>query len=571
MTRPPRNGSAPSGTSTEPGVAAPLLVIGLDGATLDLVRPWVEQGRLPVLGRLMREGAWGGLHSTVPAATFPAWTSLVTGVNPGRHGILDFTERIPGTYRLRFVNGSYRRAPAMWTRATHAGRRMAVVTVPATYPPEPIAGIMVSGFESPLSAAVDGSFVHPRSFYPELRQLVGRLPFGDFQQFDPGPGWHARALESLFDGIARRTLLARALLAREPWDALMVVYGASDTVAHHFWRFHDPRSPRYVAGPFADAIARVYEALDAAIGTLVVAAPGGAAVAIVSDHGSGGAGDRVVHLNRRLAECGLLTFRRDPGRRVAGLLRAGAVRAVPRPLQARLLRRVAGAAGRLEGIHRLGGIDWSRTLAYSEELDYHPHVWLNLAGREPEGIVPSARADETLARVVAALGDWRDDGGRPIVRRVWRREEIYRGPFVERAPDLLLELALVDGYSSSCLPSDGPGPAHRRLLPAEYGAGRGRGMNGAHRREGLFVLAGPGVRAAGELAAADVVDVLPTLLALTGMDVPLGLDGGPITAALAATPRFAADPLAADPPGPVPFDGEATGELAARLGALGYL
>ena len=549
---------------------APILVIGLDGATLDLVGPWVEQGRLPVLGRLMREGAWGRLLSTIPAATFPAWTSLVTGVNPGRHGILDFTERVPGTYRLRFVNGSYRRAPAMWTRLTHAGRRVAVVTVPATYPPEPVAGIMVSGFESPLSAAVDGSFVHPRSFYPELRQLVGRLPFGDFQQFDPAPGWHARALERLFDGIARRTHLARALLAREPWDALMVVYGASDTVAHHFWRFHDPCSPRYVAGPFADAIARVYEALDAAIGTLVAAAPG-AAVAIVSDHGSGGAGDRVIHLNRRLAECGLLTFGRDPGRRVAGLLRAGALRVVPHPLQARLLRRVAGAAGRLEGVHRLGGIEWSRTLAYSEELDYHPHVRLNLARREPEGIVPAARADETLARVVAALDDWRDDDGRPIVRRVWRREEIYRGPFVERAPDLLLELALAGGYSSSCLPSAGPGPALRRLRPSEYGAGRGRGMNGAHRREGLFVLAGAGVRSVGELATVDIVDVLPTLLSLAGMDVPLGLDGQPIAPALAATPGFATDPLADDPVGPVPFDDETTGELAARLEALGYL
>src|SRR5262249_51635979 len=138
------------------GAVAPILVIGLDGATLDLVGPWVKQGRLPVLGRLMREGAWGRLRSTIPAATFPAWTSLVTGVTPGRHGILDFTERVPGTYRLRFVNGSFRRAPAMWTRLTHAGRRVAVVTVPATYPPEPVAGIMVSGFESPLSAAVDG-------------------------------------------------------------------------------------------------------------------------------------------------------------------------------------------------------------------------------------------------------------------------------------------------------------------------------------------------------------------------------------------------------------------------------
>src|SRR5262249_61984708 len=107
----------------------------------------------PAPGILRRGGAGGRLPPPTPAATFPAWTSLVTGVNPGRHGILDFTERVPGTYRLRFVNGSYRRAPAMWTRLTHAGRRVAVVTVPATYPPGPVAGVMGSGFGGPPSAA----------------------------------------------------------------------------------------------------------------------------------------------------------------------------------------------------------------------------------------------------------------------------------------------------------------------------------------------------------------------------------------------------------------------------------
>src|SRR5437016_829381 len=214
----------------------------------------------------MDAGAWGPLRSTIPAATFPAWTSLVTGVNPGRHGVLDFTERVPGTYRVRFVNGSFRRVPALWTRLSAAGRRVAVLTVPATYPPEPTCGVMVSGFDSPLATAIDGSFVHPRALYHDIQRAVGRVPFADFQEVTTGPGWHARALARLLDGVERRTRLATWLLARERWDALMVVFGESDTVAHHFWRFHDPRSPRHAPGPFAGAIARVYEALDRAAG-----------------------------------------------------------------------------------------------------------------------------------------------------------------------------------------------------------------------------------------------------------------------------------------------------------------
>jgi len=546
-------------------------VIGLDGATLDLVRPWVAAGELPALGALLARGAWGRLRSTVPAATFPAWTSLVTGVNPGRHGVLDFTERVAGTYRVRFVNGSWRRVPALWTRLCAAGRRVAVLTVPATYPPEPIDGVMVSGFDTPLTTAIDGSFVHPRAFHADIQRLVGRVPFADFQEVATGPGWHEHALDRLLDGIERRATLAEALLRRERWDALMVVFGESDTVAHHFWRFHDRRSPRHAPAPFADAILRVYRALDAAVARLVAAAPPDAAVALVSDHGSGGASDRVVHLNRRLAETGLLAFQGRPRART-GALRAAALRVVPTRLQAPLLRRMPGAAGRLEGLHRFRGIDWSRTIAYSEELDYHPSVWLNARGREPDGVVDASDYERQRARVADVLTTWRHVDGTPVVERVWRREELYAGPFASRAPDLLLELATVGGYSPSCLRSEGPGAAIRTLAPREHGGGKGRGMNGAHRRDGLVVLCGPGVRPAGELAAAEIVDILPTLLALAGMPVPAGLDGRPIAAALEQSPSLVDDGVVDDEtPREWPYDAAESDAVAARLVALGYV
>ena len=549
-------------------MSARLLVIGLDGATLDLVAPWAAAGELPVLSRLMGAGAWGPLRSTVPAATFPAWTSLVTGVNPGRHGVLDFAERVPGTLHVRFVNGSQRRAPALWTRLSAAGRRVAILTVPATYPPEPVNGVMVSGFDSPVTSGIDGSFVFPASFHAEVQGAVGRVPFADFQEVRTGRRWHERALASLLDGVERRATLAELVLRREPWDACMVVFGESDTVAHHFWRYYDASSPRHAPGPHADAIVRVYLALDAAIGRLTAAA-GDGHVAIVSDHGSGGAGDRVVHLNRFLASQGLLAFRAAGGS-VARAARGLALRTIPFRLQGSLLRRLPAAAGRLEGGARFGGIDWSRTTAFSEELDYHPSVWINLAGRDAHGTVSPATYDRIRDAVRAALAEWRDEAGRPVVDRVWRREELYRGPAMERAPDLLLELAMPGGYSQSCLRSAGAGPALRRLGAAEHGAGKGAGLNGSHRRDGLFMVAGPGVRT-GACGRADIVDVLPTLLALIGMAVPLGLDGRPIEAALAQPPHYEPDPLAETDPDPVPYDDDQSREIAARLTGLGYL
>lgn len=550
-------------------MGARLLVIGLDGATFDLVAPWAATGELPTLARLMGSGAWGVLRSTLPPATFPAWTSLVTGVNPGRHGVLDFVERVPGTFRVRFVNGSQRRTPALWSRLTAAGRRVAVLSVPATYPPEAVNGVMVSGFDSPVTTGVDGSFVFPRAFHAEMRRLVGRLPFADFQEVRTGPRWHERALTSLLDGVARRTTLTESLLRREAWDTVMVVFGESDTVAHHFWRFHDPASPRHAPSRHAAAIRRVYRALDAAIGRLVAAA-GDACVAVVSDHGSGGASDRVVHLNRYLEQRGFLGFR-PRGGAASRAMRNLALRAVPFRLQGALVRRAPGAAGRLEGGARFGGIDWAATTAFSEELDYHPSVWINAAGREPEGTVAARDYERTRDAVVAALLAWRDDRGRAVVEHVWRREALYRGAATAQAPDLLLQLAAPGGYSPSCLRSAGPGPALRRLPPHEHGAGKGAGLNGAHRRDGMFLFAGPGVRRAGEAPAAEIVDVLPTLLALQGLPLPLGIDGVPIASVLGRAASWEPDPLPETVRTLRPYgDGESR-EIAARLESLGYL
>jgi predicted AlkP superfamily phosphohydrolase/phosphomutase len=551
-------------------MSTPLVVVGLDGATLDLVEPWVADGTLPTLARLLERGAWGRLRSTVPAATFPAWTSLVTGVNPGRHGVLDFTERVPGTYRVRFVNGSHRRVPALWTRYTAAGLRSAVLTVPGTYPPEAVDGVMVSGWDGPLTTAVDGSFVSPPGFYPELQRTVGRLPFADFQEIATGAGWHARALDRLLDGIARRARLARHCLGRERLDLLMVVFGEPDTVAHHFWRFHDPRSPRFAPSGFGDAIRRIYRALDAALGELLAAAPADATVAVVSDHGTGGASDVVVHLNRRLHECGLLGFARTPPR-WAARVRGAALAVVPPAWQGAWLRRLPAASGAVESSVRFGGIDWATTLAYSEELDYHPSVWINRADREPRGTVSGHAYEAVRERVVAALRSWRHPDGGAVVAHVWRREEVFDGPATVRAPDLLLELAERDGYVPSCVRSAGPGPAWRRLPPHEHGGGKGSGMNGGHRRDGMIALAGAGIRTIGDLGTCDIVDVVPTLLAAAGLPVPEGLDGVPCARALATPIRFEADHVDPPAPSPRPYDDVASAEIASRLAALGYL
>jgi predicted AlkP superfamily phosphohydrolase/phosphomutase len=508
-----------------------LLIIGLDGATFDLIEPWVAAGDLPVLSDLMQRGAWGPLRSTIPATTFPAWSTMMTGVNPGRHGIFDFTRRPPGRYAVEFVNATHRRHPTLWNMLSQAGCRVGVVGLPATYPPEQVNGLMIAGFDSPVTTGVDASFVYPRQLWHEIRR-VADYRITDFQELRIGPNWHADALERMQVALHDRLAIAEHLLAREEWDCFTVLFGESDTVSHHFWMYHDPASPRYDANagqPLAGAIRTIYRQLDAAIGQLLAVTPE-ATVIILSDHGFGGTGNTVVYLNRWLQDQGYLHFQDSPGW-IGSSLRLGkrlGLRLLPSVLQEQVFRRCGGRlANRLESGTRFCGVDWAGTRAFSEESNTCPAIWLNLAGREAAGIV-AADAYHTLRdEIIARLQAWRHPtSGQPIVARAWRREELYAGPYVAEAPDIVLELALEEGYALTCQSSQGrPGPSVRQLTPSEYIGAKGQSMNGSHRSDGVLIMAGPGVRTGQHLIGASLMDVAPTALALLGETAAVALDG----------------------------------------------
>jgi predicted AlkP superfamily phosphohydrolase/phosphomutase len=548
-----------------------LLILGLDGATLDLVEPWTADGTLPNLARLLRGGAWGRLASTMPAATFPSWTTFMTGVNPGRHGVFDFTRRDPGAYRVRFVNATFRKAGTVWRMLSDADRRVSVLGLPGTYPPEPLNGYMISGFDTPVTTHADASFVHPPEFADEVAR-AGGFPFADFQEFHVGPGWHARALTSLCDGIERKVRLAEALLARESWDCFMLMFGESDTAAHHFWSFHDPASPRYDrdgAAQLGNPLRTVYATLDDAIGRLTRRVPD-ATVLIVSDHGFGGAGTTGLRLNRWLAREGYLSFApRTRRARWAGALRAAALRAVPERWQAPCFRAAGGRlASRVESSVRFAGIDWRGTRAFSEELNYFPALWLNVHGRDDHGTVPvagyQALCDELTERLLA----WRDPINHTrVVRRVWQRDALYRGPYVSLAPDLVLDLETPGGYSYIGLPSYAQDGAPLETLDATLG-GKLAGMSGSHRSDGLFVLAGEPV-AAGRVDGAQIADMAPSILSLCGLPVPDRWDGHPVPCLGAAPAGPAAAAAAAGTERAYGPAEEAS--LQQRLQQLGYL
>jgi predicted AlkP superfamily phosphohydrolase/phosphomutase len=570
------------------GAGARSLVVGLDGADPDLVRG-IGPRELPHLHGLMERGVHASLRSLQPPATLPNWLTFLTGVDPGLHGVFDFTVR--DGYRVRFSGGCEREAPTVAARLDRMGLGCACLFFPGTWPPEPLAnGIFISGWDSPVAFEADRSFVWPPGLHREIVSRFGPLRFDDVDEFAANrPGWHERLPGALVERIERKTLLAEWLLERRGWDLFAIYFGESDTASHHLWSFHDPASPRRpprVTPALSRGLADVYRALDRALGRLLQAAGGERVeVTVLSDHGSGGSSDKVLYLNRFLQQAGLLRWRKNgPSRALSGRLRSAALEAVGPKTRERLFR----AANRrlpslLESRARFGAIDMKRTVMFSDELNYFPAVHFNLRGREAKGTLCKKNTDAArrdLEQALAGLSDpWT---GRPVVKAVHAREELFRGPLLHRAPDLLLELELdtgaggaSSGYSyhlgRSAQAPPGTG-VWRRLNGDELLGRKGQALSGSHRPRGLLLAAGPRVEPAGRLQAG-IADATALLLARMGIDPPPEFCGKVPDGVLRGLPSdgvASPRPLAA---GRRASAGQSPDQarVRARLKALGYI
>jgi len=484
------------------------LIIGWDGATFDLIRPWVEQGKLPAIAKLMESGTHGLLRSTMPYWTFPAWTSFMTGANPGKHGVFDFTQRQEGKYELEFVNGGQRRAPTFWNLLSRANRKVISVSVPCTFPPEPVNGVMISGFDAPgmggRNASVDAKSMHPASLKEELDVAIGGHPVGGYMAIELKKGNPQRVVDLVVETIEKKAATVKYLMQHKPWDCCMILFGESDGIGHQFWKYCDPESPLFTEEPsgLRDSILKVYEALDRQLAEIVELAPDDTTVLMVSDHGFGGVSDSILYPNCWLREQGALNFHGRSSHwmsRVLDAIKLQAVAVLPAGLKRAIIRYGRKALGNLESKVRYGMIDWSSTEAYFEENPYFPMLWVNLKGRQPEGSVePGKHYEEVRDRLIKDLESWRHpETGEPIVNKAYRREEVYNGPCVENAPDVIPDWALHKGYSYGFkLSSKSPDLAWIEQVDPSKPENIQYFMNksGTHRPDGIFVAQGASVR-----------------------------------------------------------------------------
>ncbi len=532
-----------------------VLIIGLDGATLDLIRPWAKEGHLPNLARLMEEGAWGPLHSTIPPNSCPAWTSCTTGVNPGKHGVTSFFERREKSYLLRPVSARSVRTPRVWDLLGERGHTVGILNVPVTYPPRPVNGYMIAGMLAPtLERAV---------WPPELcRELLSWVP--DYRVEAPVLDNPQRYLNDIGRSIDRRCRAALALSKHRPTDFRMVVFTETDRLQHFFWAamdethpLHNPMSGQGVEG----AIAEGYRLLDEAVGRLVEAAGDETTVLIVSDHGFQPV-TRTLFVNAWLEHEGYL-FRRRPSGRAQALqkVRRWAVHLGVDRLLRRAKWALAGTREiKAENLAYADGIDWSRTRA---ALGPNLGINVNLKGRDPLGLVEPGREHETLLEEIRegllALRDPLFD--RPVLQAVLRPEEVYWGEHLDRAPDLLLVPVQE--------PQEGRVYAYSpRLTWPDILALPDR-ITGNHAPAGTFIAWGPEI-VPGQVQGLHIWDVSALVLPFFDQPIPAWMDGRPLQEATQTRTAPAGQEPTGQPEEPA-WSEEEESIVEDRLRALGYL
>jgi predicted AlkP superfamily phosphohydrolase/phosphomutase len=492
-----------------------ILIIGFDGATFDLIRPWANSGHLPNLARLMNSGVHGDLLSTLPPVTSPAWPTFMTGCNPGKHGVFDFIQ--PSGANFTLVNSTRIKQPTLWQRLSEAGYRVGVINVPVTYPPRAINGFMITGLLSPRNSQISFPADLISRYQPEL---------GDYRiapEIQYKPGLEAEFIADIYSLIRTRGEWGLKLMAQESWDVLMVHFLAMDMMKHALWRFMDHDHPRHEPGPFEHAIRDGYALVDAYIGRLMAELPQDASVIVMSDHGFGPL-TNMVNLNVFLMQKGLMKLKRDPWTQLkAFAFRRGITPSTAYQWLARLgLQNIVARVSKNTRNNILGkflsfdSVDWQRTRAYS--MGHVGQIYLNLAGREPRGIVDPKDYDRTLQKVIDTLKELKDENGRAILTRVIPGKEVYHGPYAHKSPDLHLVL---DDYNMIACPLFA---TEGKVMTNQI-----RGDSGCHRSEGIFIAQGPQIKRNVVLPAANILDLAPTILQLLGEPVPQVMDGRVLT------------------------------------------
>lgn len=533
-----------------------IFVIGLDGATFDIINPLIREGGLANIAGLMKHGVWGPLRSTIPAFSPVAWTSMITGVNPGKHGIVDgFIHH--HDYRMSFVNSTYRRYKPIWSILNSLGKSTGVVNVPLTYPPEEVNGFLITGMFTPEHVE---DFIYPHDLRRLIRDKAGKYIFEAVQSSNMD-----KVYKSTHKVIDQRDKIFSYLLSSYDLDFYFFVFVETDRIQHCFWKFMDEKSvdvSHSERKKYKTIIADIYKKLDDSIGRILKYAGDDDTVMLVSDHGFGNM-QRAFALSNWLREKGYTAYM--PGQEPA----------IPQPLsmfdkiKKKALRVVEDADKEKALNWYFKNIDWHSTTAFTEGAS--GGIFINMEGRQRDGIVKAGEEYERVRRrLIDELKELRDpETGKKVVQVVHRREDIYTSDDFIGIPDLIV---ICDKGYHTISPSE---CVYYRLSGKDMFFSHS--WSGRHEENGILVMKGPTIKQGGNIGNANIMDVSPTILYLMDQPLSAGFDGKVILDAIRDEWKYTHQPrytgyytLKLDG-GAADFSEQESQQIEERLRNLGYL
>ncbi len=365
------------------------VLVGLDGVPFTLLEKLIAQGVTPNLRRLAASGPahFRQMDASLPEISSVSWSSFMTGVNPGRHGIYGFMDLKPGTYQMFFPSYPHLKAPTLWDTLGRRGRRSVVLNLPGTYPARPHEGVLVSGF-----VAIDlKKAVHPPSILPALEKMGYRIDVDTSKAADAD-----FLYRDLQETLQARERAFEHFWKEENWDLFVAVVTGTDRLQHFQWdAVADPSHPNH------ERAMAYYAQVDGVVGRLADRCGGNDALFLMSDHGFC-AIETEVYVNRLLVQAGFLKWEKDPPDSFADIHPEA----------------------------RAFALDPSR-------------IYIHTKGRYPKGRVEPAQVP-ALREELKAFFLGLEHQGRPFIRQVFFPEQIYDGPEFDKAPDLVLLTA--DGF-----------------------------------------------------------------------------------------------------------------------------
>ena len=451
-----------------------VMVIGLDCAPPEHIFDEYA-GDIPNLTKLKENGMFGPLESIVPPITVPAWACMMTSKDPGTLGIYGFRNRKDHTYDgLEFATSFKVKEPTVWDILSDNDKQCIVMSVPPMYPPKPVNGIQIGCFLTPNNQA---EYTYPKELKQEIESNVGEFIF-DVRNFRTDNTQYI--LDETYKMTDMKFKTADYLLSNKPWDFFMMVEMGPDRLNHGIWSFIDPNHPRYEPdNPYKESLREYYRYLDGKIGDLLKHADEDTTVLVVSDHGAkamvGG-----VCFNEWLQTEGYLAFNNEP-----------------------------------DGITPINkmDIDWSKTKAWGDG-GYYGRLFLNVEGREPNGIIPAADYEKERDALIAKIEAMVDHEGNPMGNKAHKPEDIY-GTQNGVAPDLIVIFGELRWRSVGSL-------GHGSLYTFENDTGPDEAN---HAEQGIFIMNNaPGMQP-GEKQGLHLWDVHSTVLDLFGLDPAEGALG----------------------------------------------